>query len=70
MTPQAVPSAMPEVPYGVRWVGYATGRYPTLAQVVTGATHPSPATTFDTGLDLLLDGFDPGGHAEGHRSGR
>ncbi|MEU7858609.1 TetR/AcrR family transcriptional regulator C-terminal domain-containing protein [Nonomuraea sp. NPDC049141] len=48
---------------------FATGRYPTLAWVVDDATHPSPAATFDTGLDLLLDAIDPAGHAEGHRPG-
>ncbi|MEU4232938.1 TetR/AcrR family transcriptional regulator C-terminal domain-containing protein [Nonomuraea sp. NPDC026600] len=49
---------------------FATGRYPTLAQVVADATHPNPATTFDTGLDLLLDGIDPDGRTGGRRSGR
>jgi AcrR family transcriptional regulator len=34
----------------------STGRYPTLSAVVHDATHPSPETTFTSGLDLLLDG--------------
>ncbi|WP_246651480.1 TetR/AcrR family transcriptional regulator [Nonomuraea guangzhouensis] len=49
---------------------FATGRYPTLAWVVGDATHPSAATAFDTGLDLLLDAIDPAGDAEGHQPGR
>ncbi|MBL1100858.1 TetR/AcrR family transcriptional regulator [Streptomyces coffeae] len=34
----------------------ATGRYPTLAEVVRDATHPDADTVFDTGLDCVLDG--------------
>ncbi|MFC4587222.1 TetR/AcrR family transcriptional regulator [Sphaerisporangium corydalis] len=35
----------------------ATGRYPTLVKVVTDATHPGPDTTFDAGLNYVLDGI-------------
>jgi AcrR family transcriptional regulator len=35
----------------------ATGRYPTLARFVQDATHPDADTTFDTGLEYVLDGI-------------
>jgi hypothetical protein len=35
----------------------ATGRYPNLARVVEHATHPDADTTFDAGLDYVLDGI-------------
>jgi AcrR family transcriptional regulator len=35
----------------------ATGRYPTLVKVIRDATHPDTDTTFDTGLDQVLDGI-------------
>ena len=35
----------------------ATGQYPTLARVIHDATHPDPDTTFDTGLDCVLNGI-------------
>ncbi|MGY4973069.1 TetR/AcrR family transcriptional regulator [Streptomyces sp. NEAU-S7GS2] len=35
----------------------ATGRYPTLSKVVQDAAHPDAETTFDAGLDYLLDGI-------------
>jgi hypothetical protein len=34
-----------------------TGRFPTLAKVVSEATHPGPEITFDAGLDIILDGI-------------
>jgi AcrR family transcriptional regulator len=42
-------------PYITRML--ATGRYPTLAKIVRDATHPGTDTTFDTGLDCVLDGI-------------
>ena len=35
----------------------ATGRYPTLARAVQDATHLDADTTFDTGLECVLDGI-------------
>lgn len=35
----------------------ASGRYPTLAQVVEDARERSADDKFDTGLDFLLDGI-------------
>jgi AcrR family transcriptional regulator len=35
----------------------ATGRYPTFARVIHDAAHPDSDTTFDTGLDCVLDGI-------------
>lgn len=35
----------------------ATGRYPTLVKVFQQSTHPDPDTTFNTGLDQMLDGI-------------
>jgi AcrR family transcriptional regulator len=35
----------------------ATGRYPTLVKVIRDATHPDTDTTFDAGLDYVLDGI-------------
>lgn len=35
----------------------ATGRYPTLVKVFQDATHPDADTTFDAGLDYILDGI-------------
>jgi AcrR family transcriptional regulator len=42
-------------PYIARML--ATGHYPTLAKVVMDATHPSTDTTFQAGLDYVLDGI-------------
>jgi hypothetical protein len=39
------------------WRMLATGRYPTLAEVVTDAAHPGPEATFRAGLDTVLDGI-------------
>jgi AcrR family transcriptional regulator len=35
----------------------ASGRYPTLVKVFQQATHADPATTFNAGLDQMLDGI-------------
>ena len=35
-----------------------TGRYPALAKIMAETTYPDPATAFDTGLEILLDGID------------
>ncbi|MFE7542039.1 TetR/AcrR family transcriptional regulator [Streptomyces platensis] len=35
----------------------ATGRYPMLSKVVPDAAHPDADTSFETGLDYLLDGI-------------
>jgi AcrR family transcriptional regulator len=35
----------------------ATGDYPTLVKVMRDATHPGADTTFDAGLDYVLDGI-------------
>lgn len=35
----------------------ATSRYPTLTKVVRDATHPDADTSFDTGLNFVLDGI-------------
>lgn len=35
----------------------ATGRYPTLAELIRDATQPDADTTFDIGLDCVLDGI-------------
>ncbi len=43
--------------HGVTERRLATGRYPTLAKVVEQATDSGPATTFDAGLDYVLDGI-------------
>ncbi|MBT2233935.1 TetR/AcrR family transcriptional regulator C-terminal domain-containing protein [Nonomuraea sp. NEAU-A123] len=42
-------------PYFARML--ATGRYPTLAKIMHEAAHPDTDTTFDTGLDCVLDGI-------------
>ncbi len=35
----------------------ATGRFPMLAKVVRDASHPSPDSTFNVGLETVLDGL-------------
>ena len=35
----------------------ASGRFPMLAKVVGGASHPSPDSVFDAGLETVLDGL-------------
>ena len=35
----------------------STGRFPMLAKVVRDASHPSPDSVFDAGLDAVLNGL-------------
>ncbi|MEU6258597.1 TetR/AcrR family transcriptional regulator [Streptomyces sp. NPDC047043] len=42
-------------PYLARMV--ETGQYPALAKIMAETTYPDPATIFDAGLEILLDGI-------------
>ena len=44
----------------------ATGRFPTIANVVRDATHVSPDVAFDQGLDCVLDGIEKQFPYSGH----
>ena len=43
-------------PYIQRMI--ATGRFPMIEKVVSDATHPSPDTVFEQGLECILDGIE------------